>query len=155
MVVLVPIVLLVIKRFDRVIGVGKPASPSIKEPSRWKEFLLETTNFRTAIFVGFGGGLLGLLSGGIFGALLFWGLVTVGIMVLSVISKMLAGMNERSDGLLLRLALGVPLGAGVGIVIYKVNNPDAPPTADGAGVGAFAGLALVLIWTLIQRWRGA
>lgn len=160
-IIVFPIILFFLKRLDRALKLDRPEndldSPVYKEPAAAPDWLVNLgrkVNFPTALVLGGFAGVLAFAFGGgtaIASGLLAWVAVTLVVIVISGGVSILGAIDEKLGGLLLKIAIGIPLGAAVGGI--AMHLPDGRPTPEGLAIGAVLGPLALIVWGLFTRWR--
>ena len=160
-IIVFPIILFLLKRLDQGLKLGRPEndpdSPVYKERAAAPDWLVNLGNkvsFHKALALGGLAGVLGFAFGGgaaIATGLVAWVAVTLVVIVISGGFSILGAIDEKLGGLLLKIAIGVPLGATIGGI--AMHLPDGRPTPEGLAIGAILGPLVLIVWGVVTRWR--
>lgn len=159
MIIVFPLILLVLRRLDIALKLAgaenNPDSPAYKEKAPiipdWLREAGAKVSFSTALTLGALGGVVAFAFGGVLAGLIVWVMVTLGVVVFTGGFAIVSAIDEKLGGVLLKIVIGVPLGAVV--ATFLMHTPDGRPLPEGLAIGAILGPLALIVWAMIARWR--
>jgi hypothetical protein len=159
MIVIFPLVLLLLKRLDVALKLAGPTndpdSESFKEKPaiipNWLKAVGEKVSFTKALAFGALAGVVGFALGGeasIFTGLIACVVVTFAVILVTGGFAIVRAIDARLGGVLLKIAIGVPLGALV--AAFAMHTPDGRPLPEGLAIGAVLGPLALIAWGLVS-----